>query len=600
MWAANHPSNHLWPYLTGVTNRKGWSWGAPNPSLYLPLRLLLKDSSLEEEDTMPPTTEGDATYSVPPKTEGNTNFPEPPRMQDRASFPVAPRMEGRTSVPVPQRTQGSASFPVPPRMQGNASLPLPPRIQENASFPVPPRTQGSASYLLTTRMQGRGIYPESPGNQSSANYPVPPRTQGGASYTVPPRTQGSVSYLLTTRMQDRGIYPESPGNQGYRTVSVSRYPQGHRVASVTFYPQECRVVAITLNPQGIRVVPITLYLQGHKVVLVTLYLQGHRVVPITLYPQGCKVVSVSLYLQGHRIAPATQYPQARKMVSISLYPQGHRIGSASLYLLLGYRVASVAQGHRIGSASLYLLQGYRVASVQGPRAVSVIQHHQDLKIVSATQYLQDQTKGRTFIKEEFADRGEFILEDSFLKTSIVEAVCVQNVQLEEDVKPRDDVRKQEEETKVQPGRLDQLSDENFNQTKDTGGRSDVKDLPKPRPLSQEIATCSYVMLEELVDECPLGHLLDPSIASINLRSGLDTACPDTVCLAGSAVGAQILLGMPMTPHGRVDEKACPPMQITCDRPFLPIPGQVMQSGPHPPDQAVPNSARARSKRVGRA
>lgn len=45
-----------------------------------------------------------------------------------------------------------------------------------------------------------------------------------------------------------------------------------------------------------------------------------------------------------------------------------------------------------------------------------------------------------------------------------------------------------------------------------------------------------------------------------------SACPDKwVCLAGSAVGAQILLEMPMTPHGRVDEKACPPMQITCDR-----------------------------------
>lgn len=59
------------------------------------------------------------------------------------------------------------------------------------------------------------------------------------------------------------------------------------------------------------------------------------------------------------------------------------------------------------------------------------------------------------------------------------------------------------------------------------GRDVMKDLPKPRPLDQEIATCSYVMLEELADECPLGHLLDPRIASINLSTGLVTVyCSD--------------------------------------------------------------------------
>lgn len=71
------------------------------------------------------------------------------------------------------------------------------------------------------------------------------------------------------------------------------------------------------------------------------------------------------------------------------------------------------------------------------------------------------------------------------------------------------------------------------------GRNDMKDLPKARPLNQEIATCSYVMLDELVDECPLGHLLDPSIASINLKSGLVTVycskCDVTVYMKNSII-----------------------------------------------------------------
>lgn len=55
-----------------------------------------------------------------------------------------------------------------------------------------------------------------------------------------------------------------------------------------------------------------------------------------------------------------------------------------------------------------------------------------------------------------------------------------------------------------------------------------RDTEVPRPLLQEeMATCSYVMVEEVVDECPLGHLLNPGLASLNVRTGILTVtCPE--------------------------------------------------------------------------
>ena len=50
----------------------------------------------------------------------------------------------------------------------------------------------------------------------------------------------------------------------------------------------------------------------------------------------------------------------------------------------------------------------------------------------------------------------------------------------------------------------------------------------PRPLLQEdMLTCSYVMLDEVVNECPLGHLLNPGLSSLNVRTGILTVtCPE--------------------------------------------------------------------------
>lgn len=57
------------------------------------------------------------------------------------------------------------------------------------------------------------------------------------------------------------------------------------------------------------------------------------------------------------------------------------------------------------------------------------------------------------------------------------------------------------------------------------GNKKSENLPKPHPslLQQELATCSYIILDELDNKCPVGHWLDAKIASINRKSGLVTA-----------------------------------------------------------------------------
>ncbi|XP_047489146.1 uncharacterized protein LOC125039350 [Penaeus chinensis] len=684
MWSANHPRNHLWPYLTGVKNRKGWSWSAPNPNLYLPLQLLLRDSSLEEEDTIPPKAEGNANYpvlqrtrgsdsfSVPPRSEGCTSFPLPPRMQGSdiypvlpktqgsvsypiplrmqgsASYPVPPRMQGTDSYPVPPRTQDSASFPLPLRMQGGSSFPVPPRIQGSASFPVPPRIQGSASFPVPPRIQGSASFPVPPRMQGSASFPVPPRTQGNANFHVPPRMQGSVSFPVLPRTQDSASFPVTPRIQDNACYPVPpsmqdslSFPASPRTQDSVSYPVSPRIQGsisypIPSGPQGSVSYPAPPRPQDN-----ISYPVPPRPMDSASYPEPSKPPDGVSYPLPQRPQDSISYTVPPRPLDNVSYPVPPRTESNNSYPvsspytmpeMLGYGHCS---GYRSRGRNVHNLVPIKkeepilnedtavfkndsqyckqTSDVKSPLIQYCEPATDEKSIIKTENFLQedisvknvkmetaedtasddmhdcsfsDQANGRPFIKEEFADRGEFVLEDSFLKTSIGEAVCVQNVQLEEDLKPKDDVRRQEEETKVQTGVLDQLSDENLNQTKHTGGkdgavirreskkcriqrlfgktdspprrskvfrtrtkiikckscrlgRNDVKDLLKPRPLNQEIATCSYVMLDELVDECPLGHLLDPSIASINLKSGLVTVycskCDVTVYMKNSII-----------------------------------------------------------------